>query len=98
MASPPPPPPETNLHASAPANSESSRDNLQYYVVSEFKDMQSFEQIKNIIPNALITNLEKEMKIQLGVFDNEIDANNLVEKLRQQQINSSVYDSSKLPQ
>jgi hypothetical protein len=96
VVSTPPPPIETNFNSSEANNSESVSDDLQYYVVSEFEGIPSFEQIKSIFPNALITNIEKEIKIQLGVFDNEIDANKLVEKLKQQQISASVYHSSDL--
>lgn len=90
---PPPPPPSmtNNLNSVTPNNSESVVKQLQYYVLTDYNGIQSFEDIQTIYPHALITNIGKDMKIQLGVFDNQNEANKLIENLKTKQVVAYLY-------
>ena len=84
---------KNNPNPSPSSNSESAINNLQYYVITEYNGIEFFEQIQTIFPDALITNIETEIKIQLGVFDHENDAYKLIQQLKQKQINAYIYTS-----
>ena len=88
---------KNNPNPSPSSNSESAINNLQYYVITEYNGIEFFEQIQTIFPDALITNIETEIKIQLGVFDNETNAHKLIQQLKQKQINAYIYTSESNP-
>jgi cell division septation protein DedD len=48
--------------------------------------MDNFNRIKKVEPNAVIMNLNQEMKIQLGIFNTETEAKNQGQKLQNQGI------------
>ncbi|WP_324282288.1 hypothetical protein VKI22_17935 [Cyanobacterium aponinum UTEX 3221] len=57
------------------ANSSSQNNQKKEYIIlTNYENMTQFNNIKKEIPNAFITNIEGEMKIQLGVFNTEIEA------------------------
>ncbi|BAQ62492.1 hypothetical protein GM3708_2898 [Geminocystis sp. NIES-3708] len=67
-------------------NSSNSKIEKKYYLLSNYQNMDNFNRIKKIVPNALIMNLNQEMKIQLGLFNTEIEAQNQGDKLKNQGI------------
>lgn len=73
-------PPQTSI------NSSNSKIEKKYYLLSNYQNMDNFNRIKKIVPNALIMNLNQEMKIQLGLFNTEIEAENQGDKLKNQGI------------
>lgn len=88
------PPPSTTP---MPKTENNPNQNLQYFVITDYKDIEYFEKIQFTYQKASIVNIGNQRKIQLDVFNNEQDANNLIEKLKSQQINAYIY-SSKLNQ
>ncbi|NEP61926.1 MAG: SPOR domain-containing protein [Symploca sp. SIO2G7] len=62
-----------------------------YYVVSNYTGTQALEQAKTIVPDAYVRKFSEGTQIQLGAFDTETQAKNLVERLQQQGISASVY-------
>jgi hypothetical protein len=60
--------------------------NIKYYLVTNYENMDNFNGIKKIMPNALIVNVEKEIKIQLGIFATETEAKIQSQKLQNQGI------------
>lgn len=57
------------VNSSSPNNQKK-----EYIVLTNYENMTQFSNIKKEIPNAFITNIAGEMKIQLGVFKTEIEA------------------------
>lgn len=62
----------------------------KYLVMANYENMNQFNNIKQVIPNALITNIGGEMKIQLGVFKTEGEAKSKSQQWQKQGINSFV--------
>lgn len=57
------------VNSSSPNNQKK-----EYIVLTNYENMTQFSNIKKEIPNAFITNIAGEMKIQLGVFKTEMEA------------------------
>ncbi|MBL1211215.1 hypothetical protein [Geminocystis sp. GBBB08] len=83
--------PVENIIKETPINPPIAKVEQKYYLLSNYQNMNDFNRIKKIVPNALIMNLNKEMKIQLGIFNTEIDAKNQGEKLQNQGIKIFIY-------
>ncbi|WP_017295062.1 hypothetical protein [Geminocystis herdmanii] len=81
-----PPPLTINSPNSSVTSPSSPSKNTKYYLVTNYENMDNFNKIKNIIPNALILNVEKEIKIQLGIFATETEAKIQSQKLQSQGI------------
>jgi len=67
----------TSTNQDEPVEANSSSQNNQkkeYIILTNYENMTQFNNIKKEIPNAFITNIEGEMKIQLGVFNTEMEA------------------------
>lgn len=62
----------------------------QYLVMTNYENMNQFNNIKQIIPNALITNIGGDMKIQLGVFKTEGEAKSKSQQWQKQGIKTFV--------
>ena len=73
------------------SNSKPPTNDLEYYVVSDDADSASLKKIKEIVPDALITNFGNEIKIQLGSFSKESEANQLLKKVQQQGVSAYIY-------
>lgn len=67
-------------------NSPNSKIQQKYYLLSNYQNIDNFNSIKKIAPNAQMMNLNQEMKIQLGIFNTEIEAKNQGQKLINQGI------------
>ncbi len=72
-----------------PANNQ--QEKFKYYVISNYKGMEEFSAIQEKVPSALITNIEKEMKIQLAVFDQENQATNKIKQFANQGIQTYIH-------
>lgn len=57
-----------------------------YYVVVDYKDERSFEQAREVVPDAYVADFKTGKKIQLGALGNLNDAKRLVEELQVQGI------------
>ncbi len=62
----------------------------QYLVMTNYENMNQFNNIKKIIPDALITNIGGEMKIKLGVFKTEAEAQSKSQQWQKQGIKTFV--------
>lgn len=91
----PPPLLNNNQNSPLPTNNPPSQNTVnssvqkiqqRYYLLSNYQNMDSFNRIKKIEPNAVIMNLNQEMKIQLGIFNTETEAKNQGQKLQNQGI------------
>lgn len=80
----PPTPPSTN-------NSQPIANKLQYYVLSDYDNTESLKQIQAVIPNAVLTYLDKEMKIQLAVFSQEEQAKQFIQTHKENGISAYIY-------
>lgn len=71
-------------------NNSTANIETKYYLLTNYQNMDNFNKIKKVIPNALIVKINEEMKIQLGLFNNETEAKNQGEKLQSQGIKTSI--------
>lgn len=62
----------------------------KYLVLVNYENMNQFNKIKKLIPDALITNIGGEMKIQLGVFKTEGEAKTKSQQWQKQGIKTFV--------
>lgn len=62
-----------------------------YYVVIDYSDERSFEQAREVVPDAYVADFKTGKKIQLGALGNVADAKRLVEELQAQGI-AAYYD------
>jgi hypothetical protein len=93
-----PPPISTNQNppkSSSSNNSSSEITDLLYYVVIDYNGTEDLEKIQTIVPKAFLTNIGSKMKIHLGVFNNENQANELINKLKQQDIYPEILTKKK---
>lgn len=63
-----------------------------YFVMANYENMSQFNNIKKLIPNALITNIGGEMKIQLGVFKTEGEARTKSQEWQKKGINTFINE------
>ncbi len=83
-----------NQTTTASKASAKPQPQTKYYVVTDYQDMQNYSQVKEVIAEALITNLEDEMKIQLGVFNDKSDAEKHRQKIQKQGLESQIISVS----
>ncbi|MBF2046360.1 MAG: SPOR domain-containing protein [Leptolyngbya sp. IPPAS B-1204] len=66
--------------------------NNYYYVVTEYSGDASLQQARSAVPDAYVRNLPDEgAKVQLGAFNDETKAQELLQQLQQQGIEAQVY-------
>ncbi|MGI0482760.1 hypothetical protein ACN4EE_18490 [Geminocystis sp. CENA526] len=82
-------PPATVNSANPPVTSPSPKT-VKYYLVTNYENMENFNRIKTVIPNALILNFGRDIKIQLGVFATETEAKKQSRQLQNQGIISQI--------
>lgn len=85
---PPPAPPETT--AARPAAQAPSEDGNYYYVVTPYSGDQSLSQVRQVVGDAYVRNFDDGARIQVGAFNDEGSAQELVESLDQQGVNAEV--------
>lgn len=78
--------PTNNRPSQTPVNSSVQKIQQKYYLLSNYQNMDNFNRIKKVEPNAVIMNLNQEMKIQLGIFNTETEAKNQGQKLQKEGI------------
>lgn len=86
--------PDNNLPSVTVNSPSSPPKNLTYYLVTNYENMDNFNRIKKVIPNALILNVEKNIKIQLGIFATETEAKLQSQKLQSQGITTQIIPQS----
>jgi hypothetical protein len=73
------------------SNNDVAPNLKNYYLLSNYTNMNEFTTIKNIIPLAAIVNVGDQRKIQLAVFDNENEAKTKSQQLKNNGINNYIY-------
>ncbi|BAQ64535.1 hypothetical protein [Geminocystis sp. NIES-3709] len=77
--------------ASNPSTPTPSKQ-IKYSLVTNYQNMDNFNSIKKVVPNALIINIEKDVKIQLGIFTTETEAIKQSQKLQTQGIKTEIIN------
>ena len=67
---------------------------IKYYLVTNYENMDNFNRVKKIIPNALILNFGRDVKIQLDIFATETEAKKQSQKLQTQGIITQIIPQS----
>lgn len=97
--SPPPPPPistnPNNRNVASSSKKPSKNMDSEYYVVTNYNGTEELEKIQTIVPKAFLTNIGSEMKIHLGVFNDENQANELIKELKKQNISAEIITKKK---
>ncbi|AFZ48645.1 hypothetical protein Cyast_2702 [Cyanobacterium stanieri PCC 7202] len=57
----------------------------QYHLITDYKSPEHFAKIREVIPTAVVTNVNQEIKIQLGVFNDNAQAQQQAQQLQQTQ-------------
>ncbi|MBE9221653.1 hypothetical protein IQ215_02990 [Cyanobacterium stanieri LEGE 03274] len=57
----------------------------QYHLITDYKSPEHFARVREKIPSAVVTNVNQEIKIQLGVFDNNSLAQQQAQQIQQTQ-------------
>lgn len=79
--------------SNSPVTSPSSPSkNIKYYLVTNYENMDNFNRIKKIVPNAMITNINQEMKILLNIFNNENEAKKQLQQFQTQGITPEIIN------
>jgi len=63
---------------------------VPYKVVTEFQNDSSLQTVRKNVPDAFVKNFSDGAKVQVGAYDNEIEARAKVEALRKQGINAQI--------
>lgn len=61
-----------------------------YRVVTDYQNDASLDKVKQQVPDAFVRNFSEGAKIQVGAYDNEVEARAKVEALRQQGISAEI--------
>jgi serine/threonine-protein kinase len=72
------------------ANPASAKGNF-YYVLVNYSSDRDLVQAKTIIPDAYVERLPEGKRIYMGAFKRESQAKTLLETLKKQGINASIY-------
>ena len=62
-----------------------------YYVVVPYKNSNSLTIARTVVPDAYVQQFDTGMGIQMGAFNSKSDAQSLVDRLKQEGIQSSIY-------
>ena len=63
----------------------------KYYVVVEYADKAALQQAQSAVKDAQLKKFPQGVRIQMGAFNDQKAANQLVERLKQQGISASIY-------
>lgn len=78
--------------ATAPTSSTPSNPANYYYVVTDYSGDSSLQEARGAVPDAYVRNLPSEgAKVQLGAFNDEMKAQELLQELENQGIQAEVY-------
>lgn len=88
-------PPSLNKTTSVSKTSPKPQPQTQYYVVTDYQNMENYSQVKEIISEAFISKIEDKMKIQLGVFDDQSDAEKYNQQMKNQGLESKIISVTK---
>jgi cell division septation protein DedD len=84
-----------NLKASSAATQQAatpaSAKGSFYYVLMNYSGDRDLAQAKTIVPDAYVQSVPEGKKIYMGAFKRESQAKTLVETLKKQGINASIY-------
>jgi len=67
-------------------NSLENQNTAKYYLITDYRSPQYFAQIKEVIPSAMVTNVNEEIKIILGIFNNNEAAQKQAQMFQKQQL------------
>jgi len=84
--------PQKNTEKEITVTSSSQLNNKYYYVFSEYKGDKTLVTARQVIKDAYVVKFPAGKRIQLGAFDNQNDAKNLVESLKSRGISASVFN------
>jgi hypothetical protein len=87
-------PSSPNQTTSASKTASKSQLSTKYYVVTEYQNMENYKKVKGIISEAFIVNINNEMKIQLGVFDEQVGAEKYDQQMKKQGLPSKIIPVS----
>lgn len=73
---------------------QSKPPQTKHYVVADYKSMEIYAQVKAIMKEAFITNINNEMKIQLGVFNDKSGAEKYSQQMKSQGIETKIISIS----
>jgi hypothetical protein len=94
---PAPPPPKTTKATNPSANRQSINQvkffGDYYYVLAQNNDANSLTQARKIVKDAYLAQFPQGVRIQMGAFDNQKDAQELLQRLKQEGIAGEIYRS-----
>jgi len=73
---------------------QSKPPQTKHYVVADYKSMEIYAQVKAIMKEAFITNINNEMKIQLGVFNDKSGAEKYNQQMKSQGLETKIMSIS----
>lgn len=78
---------ESDVQNSLPINANQGNGNNspQYHLITDYKSPEHFAQVREAIPTAVVTNINQEIKIQLGVFNDNAQAQQQAQQFQQTQ-------------
>ncbi|WP_069790730.1 hypothetical protein A5482_005385 [Cyanobacterium sp. IPPAS B-1200] len=66
-------------------NVVNSANSPQYHLITDYRSAEHFAKVREMIPSAVVTNINQEIKIQLGVFSDNTEAQQQAQRLQQNQ-------------
>jgi hypothetical protein len=90
-AAQPAPPAASSAAASGSDTASSSTPTSYYYVVANYTGDPSLDTARSVVPDAYVRNFEIGARIQLGAFNSEAAADDLLAELASQGISAEVY-------
>lgn len=84
--------PDSNLSPVTVNSPSSPPKNIKYYLVTNYENIDNFNRIKKVVPNAIITNINQEMKILLSIFSNENEAKKQLQQFQTQGITPEIIN------
>lgn len=81
----------TSVKPVSKTNQSNSSTN-SYHIISNYKDMNQFNKIKEKVPSAVITTIDKKMKIRLAVVQDKTKARKTSEQLENKGINNYIEE------
>ncbi len=82
----PTPTPPSSARETYNHNSLENQNTAKYYLITDYRSPQYFAQIKKVIPGAMVTNVNEEIKIILGIFNNNEAAQKQAQMFQKQQL------------
>lgn len=96
----PSPSPQTVSNATVPKDAQSSKSSPKlptvsgnyYYVIADYPNPEALKRVQNIVPGAYVQDFPEGERVQVGAFNQQKPAQELVEQLEQQGISAMVRE------